>query len=80
MKRLFFISVSVILVSFACQKEVITKNVNCRETEDVLPSARTISTSFDVVTLPGDNSGTNGGGITDPNNDPDLNKKKVNRN
>lgn len=79
MKKLFFISVSVILVSFACQKEIITKNVDCFEYQDT-PSARTISTSFDVITLPGNNDGTNGGSITDPNNDPDLNKKKVNRN
>ncbi|HRO75340.1 MAG TPA: hypothetical protein PLP27_04240 [Crocinitomicaceae bacterium] len=79
MKKLFFISVSVILVSFACQKEVITKNVPVQENE-ATASTRWISTTLDNVDLSGCDNGATGGGITDPNNDPDLNKKKVTRN
>ena len=75
MKKLLFISSLLLIVSSACQKEVIRKN-NCVN-EDVTSSseARMVTNIFVVAPLPNDTIGTPD--ITDPNNDPDLTKRKT---
>lgn len=75
MKKLLFISSLLLIISFACQKEVIRKN-NCTS-EEVTPSsqAREISNNLVIVPLTGDTTSTPD--ITDPNNDPDLTKRKT---
>ncbi len=75
MKKLFFISSLLLIVSSACQKEVIRKNNF--ENEDISSSsqARVATNIFVVAPLPNDSTGTPD--ITDPNNDPDLTKRKT---
>jgi hypothetical protein len=75
MKKLFFISSLLLIVFSACQKEVICKNNF--EDEDIPSSseARVATNIFVVVPLPNDTTGTPD--ITDPNNDPDLTKRKT---
>lgn len=75
MKKLISISMfSIALLAVSCQKEVITMNEAKTAEAPVWRSAST---------APGVNSGSTtgaGAGITDPNNDPDMNSKKVVKN
>lgn len=75
MKKLLFISSLLLIVSFACQKEVIRKNNNVSEEASSASQARVVNTVFVVVPLPGDTTGTPD--ITDPNNDPDVTKRRT---
>lgn len=73
MKKLFFISALLLTISFACQKEVIRPNDTMdifqlhEETPEYKHSGGMTSADIDD---------TDSNDITDPNNDPDINKKK----
>lgn len=72
MKKLIGISlVSIGFLTLSCEKE------QPRPTEDKTSQAPV----WKKATAPstGTGSATNGSGITDPNNDPDMNTKRINK-
>ncbi len=75
MKKLISISLfSVALLAVSCQKEVVTMNETKTAEAPAWRSAATAPESTTGTSLGG------GSGITDPNNDPDMNSKKVVKN
>ena len=70
MKNLIKISlIAVAFLAFSCNKEIIKPNTPSH-TEEIVLKCNQAST-------PDNNKGAGDPGITDPNNDPDMNIKKV---
>jgi hypothetical protein len=81
MKRLFLLSSILLITAYGCQKENIQKNDASNGgtvTVDGTSDQNNGLNSGTTRTVSGtDVDSGNGTGITDPNSDPDLNKKKI---
>jgi hypothetical protein len=81
MKRLFLLGSILLITTYGCQKEDIQKNDTSNGgviTLDGTNDQNNSRTSGTTRTVSGtDTDSGNGTGITDPNSDPDLNKKKI---
>lgn len=74
MKKLIYLSFIALSISFvSCEKEVIQPN---QQDSNIFSSSRV---GGDYTFNPGTNGTNDGEGITDPNNDPDISRKKGQR-
>lgn len=80
MKKLVGISLfSFMFLAVSCQKEVCSNAKMESTSETTPPTWRKATSSPDGNTDSGSTSTGTGTGITDPNNDPDMNSKKGNK-
>lgn len=84
MKKVFVISSLLMGLALAsCQKEVIAPNIDNLENRDIrsiqcpVKSGIDINSRGTVLNPDGSNPFDGSSPITDPNNDPDINKKRI---